>query len=128
MNRAKIIKDEIFEENRRFFAIFIETRNACLVLLSEAEDNLGTLVVAIPPEKGLIGPFASSTLLGTRHSTIAKILAEKIASKKGKIALVSIHLKTLQETEAGPILVRLVEKIMEQRENLTEREVEGAPA
>jgi len=125
MSRARIFKDELIERNTRFLAIYIETKNSCLMLLSEKEDRLGTLVAAIPPGKGLIGPSTSSVLLGSRNSTLARILAEKMASKTGKVALVSIYLETIDESSAGPILVRLIEKIQSKQ---TETEVEEAKA
>ena len=34
MSRAKIIKDEIVEENVKFLVIFIETKNSCIFMLS----------------------------------------------------------------------------------------------
>ena len=115
MSRAKIIKDEITEENVKFLAIFIETKNSCIFLLSQNEDRLGTLVAAVPPGKGLIGPSTSSILLGVKNATIARILAEKMASKTGKVSLVSVYLETLDESMAGPILARLVDKVMGRR-------------
>ena len=111
MSRAKIVKDEIVEENVKFLIIFIETKNSCLIMLSQNEDRLGTLVAAVPPRKGLIGPSTSSVLLGGKNATLARIIAEKMASRTNKIALVSIYLETLDESMAGPILVRLVDKI-----------------
>ena len=128
MSRAKIIKDEITEENVKFLAIFIETKNSCIFLLSQNEDRLGTLVAAVPPGKGLIGPSTSSILLGGKNATIARILAEKMASKTGKVSLVSVYLETLDESVAGPILARLVDKVMGRRveESKVRREAGGA--
>jgi len=128
MSRAKIIKDEITEENIKFLAIFIETKNSCIFLLSQNEDRLGTLVAAVPPGKGLIGPSTSSILLGGKNATIARILAEKMASKTGKVSLVSVYLETLDESVAGPILARLVDKVMGRRveESEVRREAGGA--
>ena len=128
MSRAKIIKDEITEENVKFLVIFIETKNSCIFLLSQNEDRLGTLVAAVPPGKGLIGPSTSSILLGGKNATIARILAEKMASKTGKVSLVSVYLETLDESVAGPILARLVDKVMGRRveESEVRREAGGA--
>ena len=47
MERAKVVKDEIVEQNVHFLAVYLETKNSCLVLLSENEDRLGTLAVPI---------------------------------------------------------------------------------
>ncbi len=125
MSRAKIVKDEIVEENVRFLIIFIETKNSCLIMLSQNEDRLGTLVAAVPPGKGLIGPSTSSVLLGGKNATLARIIAEKMASKTNKVALVSIYLETLDESMAGPILVRLVDKVTSKKAEEDEAKVEA---
>lgn len=112
MPRATIVKEEILEKNMRFLAIYIETKNAVLVLLSEAEDQLGTLAASVPPTTELAAtPLLSSVLLGDRNTTTARMLAERLANKTGKIGLVSIYLKTISETEANPVLMKLFEKV-----------------
>ncbi|MDH5447788.1 MAG: proteasome assembly chaperone 4 family protein [Candidatus Bathyarchaeota archaeon] len=112
MPRATIVKEEILEKNMRLLAIYIETKNAVLVLLSEAEDQLGTLAASVPPTAELIAtPLLSSVLLGDRNTTTARMLAERLANKTGKIGLVSIYLKTISETEANPVLMKLFEKV-----------------
>jgi hypothetical protein len=90
----------------------METRNASLLLLSEGEDQLGTLAVAIPQEEKMVGPPLSSILLGDRNVTTARVLAERLAKTMNKIALVSVFTKTVSETEAGPILLKLSRKVV----------------
>ncbi|MEM0313825.1 MAG: hypothetical protein QW056_00510 [Candidatus Bathyarchaeia archaeon] len=111
MDRARVIKDEIVEQNIRFLAVYLETKNACLVLLSEKEDKLGTLAIAVPRPLDMSGP-SSSVLLGDRNTVSARMFAEYLASKKRKIALVSIYLESLNEMQAQSILRKLVDKIM----------------
>jgi hypothetical protein len=112
MPRATIVKEEILEKNMRLLAIYIETKNAVLVLLSEAEDQLGTLAASVPPTTELMAtPLLSSVLLGDRNTTTARMLAERLANKTGKISLVSIYLKTISETVANPVLIKLFEKV-----------------
>lgn len=112
MSRATIVKEEISEKNIRLLAIYLETKNAVLVLLSEGEDQLGTLAASVPPTTEIqIKSFLSSVLLGDRNTTTARMLAERLASKTGKIGLVSVHLRTMSETEASSILVKLFEKV-----------------
>jgi hypothetical protein len=110
MERAKIIQEKIVERNIPYLAIYLETRNASLVLLSEGEDQLGTLTVAIPQARETVGPPLSSVLLGDRDVMIARILAERLAEKMKKIALVSVFTKTVDEREAGPVFLKLVQK------------------
>ncbi len=112
MSRATIVKEEISEKNVRFLAIYIETKNSVLVFLSESEDQLGTLAASVPAVAELQAqPFLSSVLLGDRNTITARMLAERLANKTGKIGLVSVHLKTVSETEANPLLVKLFEKV-----------------
>jgi len=123
MKRATIVKDEIVEHDVRFLAIYLETKNSCLVLLSENEDKLGTLAIAVPKPQDLLGPPSSSILLGDKSAISARMFAEYLASKEKKIALVSIYLRTVDEMQAQTIFMRLIEKVVR-----AEAEEEGATA
>ncbi|MEM2911313.1 MAG: hypothetical protein QW146_02260 [Candidatus Bathyarchaeia archaeon] len=112
MERAKIVKDEIVEQNVHFLAVYLETKNSCLLLLSENEDRLGTLAVAVPKPQDIPGLPSSSTLLGDRNVISARMFAEYLASKKRKIALVSIYLETISEMQAQSVFKRLIEKLI----------------
>lgn len=111
MDRAQIVKEEMTEQNMHFLAVYMETKNACLVLLSENEDKLGTLAIGVPKPKDLLGPASSSILLGDRNAISARMFAEYLASRKTKIALVSVYLETVDEMRAQSILMRLMEKV-----------------
>lgn len=112
MSRAKVLREEISEGDKRFFALYIETKNSILVFLSEGEDQLGTLAASVPANIEVrTQPTFSSILLGNRNITSTRMLAERWASKTGKISLVSVFLKTVDETNAMPILARLFEKV-----------------
>ncbi len=110
MSRAKIVEEKMIERDTPFLSIYLETKNASLILLSEGEDQLGTLAVAIPQTRKMVGPPLSSILLGDRNMMIARVLAERLAEKMKKIALVSVFTKTFGEREVGPIFLKLVEK------------------
>lgn len=111
MERAKVVKDEIFEQNTHFLAVYVEAKNSCLILLSEKEDKLGTLVIAVPKPKDLLGPPSSSVLLGDKNAVTARMFAENLAMRKEKIVLVSIYLETMDERQAQSALRRLLEKV-----------------
>ena len=111
MERAKVVKDEIFEQNTHFLAVYVEAKNSCLILLSEKEDKLGTLVIAVPKPKDLLGPPSSSVLLGDKNAATARMFAENLAMRKEKIVLVSIYLETMDERQAQSALKRLLEKV-----------------
>jgi hypothetical protein len=106
-----------------FLAVYVEAKNACLILLSENEDKLGTLAIAVPKPRDLLEPATSSILLGDKNAISARMFAEYLASRKEKIALVSIYLEKMGETQAQSIFRRLIEKVVR-----TELEKEGATA
>jgi len=112
-DRAKVVKEELIEQDTRFLAVYVEAKNSCLILLSEKEDRLGTLAIAIPKPKDLLGPVTSSVLLGDKNAVSARMFAEYVAAKKGKIALVSVYLDKLGEMQAQAFFMHLVEKVMQ---------------
>jgi hypothetical protein len=113
MERAKIVKGEMVELDTNFLAVYMETSNACLILLSEREDKLGTLAIAVPKPRDMLGPPSSSVLLGDRNAISARMFAEYIASRKGKIALVSIYLEKVNEMQAQSVFMKLIEKVVQ---------------
>jgi hypothetical protein len=112
LSPLKFVQEKIEEKGKLFLATYLEMKNASLIFLSEREDRFGTLAVAMPPSEKMLGPALSSNLLGDRNVMVARLLAERIAQKSNKLALVSVSVETLSEMEAGPILLRLVEKTM----------------
>jgi hypothetical protein len=112
MERAKVIKEELIEQDTRFLAVYVEAKNSCLIMLSEKEDRLGTLAIAIPKPKDLLGPATSSVLLGDKHAVSARMFAEYVASKKGKIAMASVYLDKLSEMQAQTFFMHLLEKVL----------------
>lgn len=119
-----MFKDEIQEAGFHFLGIYLETKNACIVLLSEGEDQFGTLAVAIPSSNETAVPSLSSALMGDRNTTTARALAERLAAKIGKIGFVSIYLKSVSEAEAAPILLKLFEKVTQPKPVLGEESVQ----
>jgi hypothetical protein len=113
VERAKVVKEEITEKDTRFLAVYVEAKNSCLVLLSEKEDKLGTMAIAVPNSKDLLGPVSSSILVGDRNIISARLFAEIVATKKRKIAMVSVYLESLTETQAQMYFMKLIEKVLE---------------
>jgi len=120
MSRAKVAQEEMKEGDKSFLALYLEMENAGLALLSEGQDRLGTLAVAIPQAQKMMGPPLSSILLGDRNVMTARLLAERLAKETNKIALVSVFVKSIGEREAGPILLRLFEKTVKKGEEKNE--------
>ena len=113
MERANVIKEELTEKDYRFLAVYVEAKNSCLILLSEKEDKLGTMAIAVPRPKDLLGPVSSSVLLGDKNAVSARMFAEYVATKKGKIAIVSVYLEKLTEMQAQAYFMRLIEKVLQ---------------
>jgi len=112
LERAKVVKEELLEQDTRFLAVYVETKNSCLIMLSEKEDKLGTMAIAVPRPKDLLGPVSSSVLVGDRNSVSARMFAEYVAAKKGKIAMVSVYLDKLGEMQAQAFFMHLIEKVL----------------
>jgi hypothetical protein len=113
MERAKVVKEELFEQDTRFLAVYVETKNSCIIMLSEKEDKLGTMAVAVPKPRDFVGPISSSVLLGDKNAISARMFAEYVAAKKGKIAMVSVYLDKLGEIQARAFLMHLLEKVIQ---------------
>lgn len=122
MQRVKVVQGELKENETLFLALRLETKNANLVLLSEGEDQLGTLSVAIPQKDRMLGPPTSSVLLGDRNVIVSRLLAERLAEKTGKIALASVFSKTMAERDVGPIFIKLFEKTMKAEQGAERKE------
>ena len=112
MERAKVVKEELQEQDRRFLAVYVEAKNSIMIMLSENEDKLGTMAIAVPKPKDLLGSVTSSVLLGDKNMISARMFAEYVASKKGKIAMVSIYLETVTEMQAQSFFMHLVDKLI----------------
>jgi hypothetical protein len=113
LERAKVVKEEISEKDVRFLAVYVEAKNSIMIMLSEKEDKLGTMAIAVPKPKDLVGQVTSSVLLGDKNVISARMFAEYVASKKGKIAIVSVYLEKIGEVQAQSFFMHLVEKLLQ---------------
>ncbi len=112
MERAKVVKEELQEQDTRFLAVYVESKNSCMVMLSEKEDKLGTMAIAVPKPQNMVGSVTSSVLLGDRNIISARMFAEYVASKKGKIAVVSVYLDKASEIQAQEFFMNLIDKVI----------------
>lgn len=111
MERAKVKKEEIQQQDRRFLSVFVESTNSVMIMLSEKEDKLGTLAIAVPKHDH-IGQVTSSVLLGDKNIISARMFAEYVASKTGKIAMVSVYLEKVGEIIAQEFFMYLIDKLI----------------
>jgi hypothetical protein len=112
MQNANFVRKEIQEMENIFSIVLVKTKNADIALLSEGEDRLGTLAVALPQKSGMIGHMMSSTLLGEKNSTLARVLAEHLAKVLKRMVLVSVFVKTMDEQQVGRIFLKLIENAL----------------
>ncbi len=113
MERANVVKEQLTEKETNFLAVYVEAKNSCLILLSENEDKLATLAMAVPKTSETLGLIASSSVLaGNKNEISARMFAEYVAAKKGKIAMVSVYLDKVTEMEAQAYFKKLIEKVL----------------
>lgn len=112
MERAKVVKEELQQQGVNFLAVYVEAKNSIMIMLSEKEDKLGTMAIAVPKPKDLLGSVTSSVLLGDKNMISARMFAEYVASKKGKIAMVSVYLEQVSEIHAQEFFMHLIEKVL----------------
>ncbi len=117
MFKGNVIKDELTEQGTTFLATYFDTENAVIVIMSENNDRLGTLAVAMPQKERLVGPVISSILLGDRNTMISRVLAELLAMQTKKIGLVSVFIRSISEQEAAPTLKKLLESILKKSQS-----------
>jgi hypothetical protein len=117
VERAKVVKEELLQQDTRFLAVYVESKNSCMIMLSEKQDKLGTLAIAVPKPKETLGTATSSVLLGDRNEISARMFAEHVASKMGKIALVSVYLDKVGEIQAQEFFMHLIEKLTHSESN-----------
>ena len=112
MERAIVVKEELQQQGVNFLAVYVEAKNSIMIMLSEKEDKLGTMAIAVPRPKDLLGSVTSSVLLGDKNMISARMFAEYVASKKGKIAMVSVYLEQVSEIHAQEFFMHLIEKVL----------------
>jgi hypothetical protein len=111
-DRANVVKEEIQQQDTRFLAVYVEAKNSIMVMLSEKEDKLGTMAIAVPKPRDMVGSVTSSVLIGDKHVISARMFAEYMASKKGKIAIVSVYLERIGEIQAQEFFMHLIDKVL----------------
>lgn len=111
-DRANVVKEEIQQQDTRFLAVYVEAKNSIMIMLSEKEDKLGTMAIAVPKPRDMVGSVTSSVLIGDKHVISARMFAEYVASKKGKIAMVSVYLERVGEIQAQEFFMHLIEKVL----------------
>lgn len=119
MSAPKVIREEIVEGANSFTATAFELDNAALVFFDEKTRlRLGTLSFAMPRVERE-APSLASVLLGDRNVALSRIIAEQLAAALGKIILSSVFVQESSETVAGPILLRLVKRLVESMKKQT---------
>jgi ABC-type uncharacterized transport system permease subunit len=102
--------EEKLEVNSRFFRInFLQLENAVVAFFFEERMRMGTVAIAMSGA-GEVAVGRSSVLVGGKYLMTTRALAERLAAKTGKIALVSLFTE-LDEREALRMYAKLLDKI-----------------
>ena len=110
------IVENKLEVNSRVFRInSLQLDNAVVAFFFEERMRMGTVAIAMPGiEEVAVG--RSSVLVGGKYMMTTRALAERLAAKTHKMALVSLFTE-LDETEALRIYAKLLDKIHETHHN-----------
>lgn len=104
------MNEATMEVNSRTFRVnYSGLENAVIAFFFEDRMRLGTLAIAMPgTDEVAVG--RSSVLVGGKFLMTSRALAERLAGKSGRIALVSLFTE-LDEAEAFRIYAKLLEKV-----------------
>ena len=98
------------EVNSRTFRVnYLQLENAVIAFFFEDRMRIGTIAIAMPGT-GEVAVGRSSVLVGGKYLMTSRALAERLAGKSGKIALVSLFTE-LDEAETFRIYAKLLEKV-----------------
>jgi hypothetical protein len=122
VERAKVVKEELSQQDMHFLAVYVEAKNSVMIMLSEKDDKLGTLALAVPKPKDLLGSVTSQVMLGDKNMISARMFAEYVAAKKGKIAMVSVYLEKVSEIQAQEFFMHLIDKLLKTSDSRKEAE------
>jgi len=94
---------------RTFRANYSQLENAIVAFLFEDHIRLGTIAIAMPGLRE-VAVGRSSVLVGGKYLMTSRALAEKLAGKSGRIALVSLFTE-LDEAEALRVYTKLLDQV-----------------
>jgi len=94
---------------RTFRANYSQMENAIVAFLFEDRIRLGTVAIAMPGFRE-VAVGRSSVLVGGKYLMTSRALAEKLAGKSGRIALVSLFTE-LDEAEALRVYSKLLDQV-----------------
>ncbi len=101
-------------KSRTFRVNYSQLENALIAFFFEDRMRMGTVAIAMPGT-GEVAVGRSSVLVGGKYMMTTRALAERLAGKSGKIALVSLFTE-LDEAEALRIYAKLLDKVAVTRE------------
>ena len=94
---------------RTFRVNYSQLENAIVAFLFEDRIRLGTVAIAMPGLRE-VAVGRSSVLVGGKYLMTSRALAEKLAGKSGRIALVSLFTE-LDEAEALRVYTKLLDQV-----------------
>jgi hypothetical protein len=114
LSAPTIIEEKTTDAEKTYTAYTVCLENAVISFFNDSETvRLGTISVSIPSAIQESPRSISSTIMGERNAVLSRIIAEHIASATGRISIASVNLRTTDEKQASPNLVRLSQKVLE---------------
>jgi hypothetical protein len=105
----QIIEEKLEVKSRVFRVNLLQLENASVAFFFEDRMRMGTVAIAMPGT-GEVAVGRSSVLVGGKYLMTTRALAERLAAKTTKIALVSLFTE-LDEAEALRVYAKLLDKI-----------------
>ena len=105
----EVIENTLAVGTRTFRSNFMQLENAVVAFLFEDRMRLGTIALAMPGLRE-VAAGRSSVLVGAKYLMVSRALAEKLAAKSGRMAIVSLFTE-LDEAEALRTYTKLLDKI-----------------
>ena len=107
--RAMKVHEDSLQVNTRTFRVnYMELENAVVAFFFEDRMRLGTMAIAVPGSEE-IAVGRSSILMGGKYLMTTRALAERLAGRTRKMAIVSLFTE-LNEAEALRIYSKLLDK------------------
>jgi ribosomal protein L30E len=103
------IEEKLEVKSRLFRVNLLQLENASVAFFFEDRMRMGTVAIAMPGT-GEVAVGRSSVLVGGKYLMTTRALAERLAAKTAKIALVSLFTE-LDEAEALRMYAKLIDKI-----------------
>ena len=90
-NNLNWSKEEIATpDNSKIMIYLTEFKNASLIFLTDSDNKMGTIAIAVPMKLNSVNRISSSTIplmFGVKNEFITRAIAEKVANKTNRLSI-----------------------------------------